>query len=314
MSDPHHQQPSAGTVSISVCICTFNRAALLERTLRQFATLRVPGSVELEVVVVDNGSTDSTPAVLQELRGMLPLCPVREERLGLSHARNAAARAARGKLLLWTDDDVLVEPGWLEGYARACREFPDVGFFGGPIDPWFEGEPPAWLRESFPSLGQAYAIRDLPPGTTELSYRSLPYGANFATRSTLHSRLSFDPKLGRIGRRGGCLSEESSFLERALDLGYTGRWVPESRVAHLIPRERQTLRYLRHYFVVAGSTPTNPDYDGPQLLGRPRWLWRSLLENELKFWATCWWAGPGIWLPYLRDASIARGGLRRRRG
>ncbi len=314
MSDPPHQQSSAGTVSLSVCICTFNRAALLERTLRQLAAVRVPGSVELEVVVVDNGSTDPTPAVLQQLGGMLPLRPVREVRLGLSHARNAAARAARGEMLLWTDDDVLVEPGWLEGYARACREFPDVGFFGGPVDPWFEGEPPAWLRESFPTLGQAYAIRDLPPGTTHLTCQSLPYGANFATRAALHARLSFNPDLGRVGRRGGCLSEESSFLQRALDLGYSGRWVPESRVAHLIPRERQTLRYLRDYFIVAGSTPTNPSNGGPTLWGRPRWLYRSLLENELKFWATRWLTGPRIWLPYLREASIARGALRRRRG
>jgi glycosyltransferase involved in cell wall biosynthesis len=237
---------------------------------------------------------------------------VREARLGLSHARNAAAKAARGDVLLWTDDDVLVEPGWVEGYVRACTDFPDAGFYGGPVDPWFEGEPPGWLRECFRSLGQAYAIRDLPPGTTDLSRGSLPYGANFATRTELHSRLSFDPDLGRVGRRGGCLSEESSFLQRALDLGYSGRWVPESRVAHLIPRERQTLRYLREYFVIAGSTPTNPGLGGPTLLGRPRWLWRSLVENELKFWATRWLTGPGTWMPYLRDAAIARGALRRK--
>lgn len=312
MPEPQEQQPAAGTVSISVCICTFNRAALLERTLRQLATVRVPSGVCYEVVVVDNGSIDATPAVLQALQGTLPLRPVREERLGLSHARNAAARAARGNLLLWTDDDVLVEPGWVEGYVRAATDFPCVGFYGGPVDPWFEGEPPAWLRQSFPTLGQAYAIRDLPPGTTELSLGSLPYGANFATRAELHSRLSFDLDLGRVGRRGGCLSEESSFLQRALDLGYTGRWVPESRVAHLIPRERQTLRYLREYFVVAGSTPTNRGFGGPTLLGRPRWLWRSLVENELKFWATRWLTGPGTWLPYLRNAAIARGALRRK--
>jgi glycosyltransferase involved in cell wall biosynthesis len=311
MPEPQERQP-AGTGSISVCICTFNRAAVLERTLRQLATVHIPSGVEFEVVVVDNGSTDATQVVLQQLRGGLPLRPVREARLGLSHARNAAAKAARGDVLLWTDDDVLVEPGWVEGYVRACTDFPDAGFYGGPVDPWFEGEPPGWLRECFRSLGQAYAIRDLPPGTTDLSRGSLPYGANFATRTELHSRLSFDPDLGRVGRRGGCLSEESSFLQRALDLGYSGRWVPESRVAHLIPRERQTLRYLREYFVIAGSTPTNPGLGGPTLLGRPRWLWRSLVENELKFWATRWLTGPGTWMPYLRDAAIARGALRRK--
>lgn len=300
--------------AVSVCICSHNRADLLHQTLCRLAEAHRPADVRFEVVVVDNCSTDRTAEVLKQAADALPITAVREETLGLSHARNAAVRAATGDLLLWTDDDVLVGSSWIESYVRAAMDYPDVAFFGGPVDPWFEGNPPSWLRPSMPALQYAYAIRDLPPDTTDLGRTSLPFGANFATRSSLHLRLSFNPELGRVGRRDGCLSEESFFLKRALDLGYAGRWVPDSRVAHFIPKDRQTLRYLREFYAIAGATPTSTGDESPLWLGRPRWMWRSLLENEVKFWATRWVAGPETWLPYLKEARVALGALRRRRG
>ena len=56
-----------------------------------------------------------------------------------------AARAARGELIICTDDDVLVSPGWLSAYLVAAPHWPDASFFGGTIDPWFQVEPPRWI-------------------------------------------------------------------------------------------------------------------------------------------------------------------------
>src|SRR5260370_34261599 len=103
----------------SVIICTWNRPRLLDQTLEQMARLRLPPDVAWELLVVNNNCTDQTDTVLRRHQSRLPLRRILEPRQGLSHARNAAAAAARGEILLWTDDDVLVDRDWLAAYLLA---------------------------------------------------------------------------------------------------------------------------------------------------------------------------------------------------
>src|SRR5262249_4742997 len=110
----------------SVAICTWNRAALLAQTLGALRRLRVPPGADWELLVVNNNGTDDPDAALPRHGAFLPLRRVFEPRLGHCHARNAAVSAARGDLLLWTDDDVLVDPEWLACYARAADRWPDA--------------------------------------------------------------------------------------------------------------------------------------------------------------------------------------------
>src|SRR5262245_20174263 len=104
------------TLTVSVCICTFNRERLLRQTLGRVAAATVPDSISLEVVVVDNNSSDGTPRVIEEARRSLPIRSVREMTPGIAAARNAAVRTAGGEVLLWLDDDVLIEPDWMQRY------------------------------------------------------------------------------------------------------------------------------------------------------------------------------------------------------
>lgn len=312
MSLPAHVAGQTTTLALSVCICTFNRAGSLRQTLARLGGVRVPPGVALEVVVVDNNSSDATREVLAEVRD-LPLRVVGEPRPGLASARNAGVGACSGEYILWTDDDVLVDPGWLEAYVAAIRAHPDAGFFGGPILPHLEGRPPGWLPEVLPELSSAYALRDFPPGIGPLGPDTLPYGANFLVRRSLMVRYPFDPALGRVGRAGGCLSEEWSVLTALLDAGETGWWVPDAKVWHMIPPSRQTRRYLRQYFILSGATPGAIAAAGaPRLFGRPRWLWRTLLQDGLLYVVTSRLAPARTWLPHLREASVAFGALFRR--
>jgi glycosyltransferase involved in cell wall biosynthesis len=107
--------------------------------------MNVPRRIDWEVVVVDNGSTDDTPGVLKSFAGRLPLRNVVETRRGHSPARNRAVDTANGDYLLWTDDDVIVEPGWLAAYADAFARWPQAAVFGGPIRARFDPPPPKWL-------------------------------------------------------------------------------------------------------------------------------------------------------------------------
>jgi len=87
-------------------------------------------SFDWELLVVDNNSTDQTPDVLAEFAGQLPLRALREPKPRKSNATNLVVKEARGEYILWTDDDVLVEPD-LRQYITAFRRYPNAEVFWG---------------------------------------------------------------------------------------------------------------------------------------------------------------------------------------
>src|SRR5580765_5892465 len=109
--------------ALTVVICTWNRAALLERTLTRLSETW-PRDLEAALLVVDNGSTDNTRAVAESFSSRLPLGIVEEAAPGLSSARNRALAEASTSHVVFTDDDVLVEEGWLPALAEALALYP----------------------------------------------------------------------------------------------------------------------------------------------------------------------------------------------
>ncbi|MDW8444478.1 MAG: glycosyltransferase family A protein [Acetobacteraceae bacterium] len=106
---------------VSIVVCTRNRAESLGRTLAALARLEVAPLPAVELLVVDNGSTDGTAEVVRAAQVSFPyplrLVPCPEK--GLSRARNAGVLAARHDLVLFTDDDCLPEPDWALRLAEA---------------------------------------------------------------------------------------------------------------------------------------------------------------------------------------------------
>lgn len=106
-----------------------NGARDLPAQLGALAAQRFAGRWEL--VVVDNLSTDATPAVLEAWGDRLPMRVVAASaKPGVAYARNEGARAAQAELLLWCDADDMVDPGWLEGMVRAGQSY---DLFGGRL-------------------------------------------------------------------------------------------------------------------------------------------------------------------------------------
>jgi len=299
-------------MKITVAICTWNRSALLKETLEQAARLSVPQGIEWELLVVNNNSTDATDEVLASFKERLPLRTVFEREPGLSNARNRAAREAAGHYILWTDDDVLVEEGWLKAYAEAFSEWPEAAVFGGNIEPWFAGEPPRWLPRVWSRVASAYASRDLGQQAIPLSQEVMPFGANFAVRTEEQRNYLYDPHLGvrPDSIMGG---EETTVIRSMLADGHTGRWVPRARVRHYIPEARQTIAYLRRYFTGYGEYCARHDDAedaAPRLFGKPRWLWRQAFASELKYRLRRIVSSPEVWIEDLIAASQAWGQLR----
>src|ERR1700722_17754963 len=123
---------------VTVAICTWNRAKLLDQTLAGMRRLHILAGHTWELLVVNNDSTDHTDEVIEKHSSDLPIRKLLEKRQGLSNARNCVLAHTRGDLLLWTDDDVLVEPDWLNAYVETALQNPNAVFFGGTVEPWFE--------------------------------------------------------------------------------------------------------------------------------------------------------------------------------
>jgi hypothetical protein len=296
---------------LTVAICTWNRSDLLRETLEQMTALRVPEGLDWELLVVNNNCTDATDQVLAEFAGRLPLTRIFEPTPGQSNARNTAVRAATGTYVIWTDDDVLVDPDWLAAYVRAFQRWPDASVFGGPIDPWWEGTPPEWLVKAFPLVAGAFAALDLGKEPVPLSAKDYPFGANMAFRRDAHLAQPYDPNLGL--RPGSSMRGDEMAMIRALFAsGHTGQWVPDAKVRHFIPKSRQTLGYVQDYFKGSGRLLGRfaKDRGERKLLGRPLWLWRQAVESELRYQARRLFVGSPIWMEDLKWARVSWAQLR----
>ena len=196
---------------ISILICTRNRAASLRETLRSLSTLRIPEGETVELIVVDNGSTDDTATVVEtEAPDVLAPRRVYAETPGLSNARNAGVAAAKGEILLFTDDDVRVPPDWIE---RMCAPFRREA-----VDAVAGGVRLALtLRRPWMAPVHMGALADTSPlrGTSQPRL----VGANMALRRSVFERIPmFDPDLG-AGPGPYGFHEETLFSLQVVEAG-----------------------------------------------------------------------------------------------
>ncbi len=223
-------------------VCAHNEAGVLAGAVTSLMSQNKPAR-EYEVVVVDNASTDDTGRVLSELdrRYGRRLRIVREERLGLGHARNRALAEARGPLVSLIDADAVAEPGWLEAIVDAFARSPRVGVVGGPIRIRWDHPRPRWWDERLAEALNEYRQGDEPH---QLHYPRYPYGTNLAVRvDAAHAVGGFATTLDRQGRRllAGGDGELCLRLEKA---GWETWYEPAAVVHHRTAADRLRRRYI----------------------------------------------------------------------
>jgi glycosyltransferase involved in cell wall biosynthesis len=209
---------------ISVAICTRNRAKQLARAVE--SVLPQLGS-DTELLIVDNASTDETAQVAAALAARNPAVRVcRETTPGIPSARNAALRNARGRHILFFDDDELAEPGWLDAYRDFLKTPPTdkLGCVGGPYIEQHEGPTPAWLDPHYGCYRIATSTGRLVEGTT-------PATGNCAYLRELVVRMG--GFLEQLPRR-----HDSELNVRLRNAGYEIWWLESARVRHIIPASR----------------------------------------------------------------------------
>jgi glucosyl-dolichyl phosphate glucuronosyltransferase len=246
---------------ISLIIPTYNRATLLERALKSAMNLDYPPT-RYEIVIVDNGSTDATPAVVQNVRDNSAehdVRYVREERLGLHNARHAGVWAAKGDILIFTDDDATFAPGWLRAYAAAFDAHPEMGAAGGPVRASWEVPPPKWLAE-FMGDAKSFGMFSLmePYDEFRLNSDGEFFGVNMAIRANVLLEMGgFNPEaFGDVWLGDGETGLVYKLWKHKMLIGY----VPEALVYHHIPPERMTVQYLRRRMANQGVCDLYSDF------------------------------------------------------
>jgi glucosyl-dolichyl phosphate glucuronosyltransferase len=257
---------------VTVAICTWNRADLLDVTLTSLSRVRIPAGVTWHVMVSNNNSTDHTEQVLDKHIKRLPLVPLFAPRPGKSHAMNEVVARLQGDLVLWTDDDVEFPENWVASYVDAACRWPEANFFGGRIVPRFLAQEPPWLRPAWEFLSSVYAERELGDEPFAFDHKRLPFGANMAARVAMQKRYRYDPLLGR---RGGLMlaGEETEMMKQWLSDGCLGMWVPQSCVEHIITPDRLELEHLRRFFFGLGESKTSRAQESSRLIGLVQGAW-----------------------------------------
>ena len=221
---------------ITVIICTYNRAAILGETMNSWLGVRNTG-LDVELLVVDNNSTDITPAVVETFRGNYhnPMHYLCETKIGLSNARNRGIREATGEIIAFVDDDVYFDANWLIEILKAFKENPDVACVGGKSFPRFEDPPPGWISKE---MYKFYGSTNSGEKDRLMVFPEHPYGLNMAFRKWVFDQVgNFNPHLGRS--KGSLLSnEELDMFRRVHKAGLKVFYASRAILHHRIPAER----------------------------------------------------------------------------
>ena len=203
-------------IEISVIIPTFNRADLVERCLNALAR-QTAAPASYEVVVVDDGSTDRTRALLGSYDAPFSLRTQSQPNSGQASARNRAIEIARGRFCLFLDDDIEADPGLVDGHLRAQRAH--GGVIGiGMLRLRLSG-PRGGLSSYFASWWQRH-YEQLENGTLQPDFRACFSGNLSAPLEVVRRVRGFDEALPR--------GEDVEFAYRLQQAGLNARFIPEA--------------------------------------------------------------------------------------
>lgn len=240
--DTPHAAYSGPWPSVTAAVCTRGRPDDLHRCLAALVRVDYPG---LDLLVIDNAPAEAS--VARAVRDRHPQVRyVSEPRRGLDWARNRAILETSREVLAFTDDDAVVDPGWLRAIVAPLAEDPDVMAVAGLVLP-FELETAAQqLFEAHGGLGRGFAPRwvRVPDGEKAMhavNVTTLGTGANVAYRRTLFEQIGgFDPALdaGTASAAGG----DIEMFFRVLKAGHRFVYEPSALVRHCHRRDHLSVR------------------------------------------------------------------------
>jgi GT2 family glycosyltransferase len=220
---PRILDPEDDSVTLDVVVATHNRSENLRELLEGLLRCQSPASVDWDVWIVDNNSTDSTRAVAKAFCEQNPqrFHYVFEKTQGKTYALNRGIRESSSEIVVFTDDDCVPEPNWLVNIVREFSSHPDLGILGGRIELFDSRDKPVTIR--------TWLDRRLLTAPAAVFY--FIAGCNLAIRRNILEAVGeFDSRLGPASRSDA--AEDVDFIYRALRLGAQIEYVPDVLVYH----------------------------------------------------------------------------------
>ncbi len=229
---------------ITAIICTYNRAKYIGPLLESIAANDLDKS-KYEIVLVDNNCIDNTKAVCDAFvanHADADFHYFMETEQGLSAARNKAIKEAKGDILVYVDDDALVDTWYLTTIYDYMTAHPEISAVGGPIIPLYETEEPKWMTRFTKELLCGYLyfgdqVRTFPG-------ERYPGGGNAAYRAEVFKQVGlFNTALGR---KGNSLmgAEEKDIFDKMKSQGMRFMYLPKMILHHIIPQKKLERDYF----------------------------------------------------------------------
>jgi len=271
-------------VNCSVVIATYDRAHLLVETLRSLDAQQIPPTLQWEIIVVDNNSSDRTKETVRRF-GETSHVAIRyefEPRQRQSFARNAGIEAAKGAVILFADDYILPDRTWVSGMSSALT-IDHLHGVGRRVLPQWEAALSGWLSARPDLLSWLALVEEDTPFLLEypLSLARRIVGASMAFRREVFEEFGlFQTSLGHRGRRFYG-QEEVEFIHRLLRKERRIGYVPSVVVHHRIgaSRLRKSFFVRRYFDHVCGQARHMPPASEIGIRGVTRRRFRHLLHS-----------------------------------
>lgn len=223
---------------LTAIICTYNRAKYIGNLLESIAANDLPKTA-YEILLVDNNCTDNTREICEAFAAKhadVNFRYVVEPEQGLSAARNKGIQEAKGDIIVYIDDDALVDADYLRAYTEWFASHPETMACGGPIEPLYETAEPSWMTPYTKALLTAWMnygnkVREYPRGR-------FPGGGNAAYRKDVFEKVGLFKT--SLGRKGNSLmaSEEKDIFDKMHALGMQILYLPTPVLHHIIPQAK----------------------------------------------------------------------------
>ncbi len=239
---------------ISIILCCYNSADRLEVVLTYLAKLKLPKDTDVELIVVNNNSTDGTKGIAKEIWTKLeepfPIQIVDEEISGLSYARNKGVITSKYNILVFCDDDNWLEESYLNIVSTRFKSDNSIAIIGGYGEAETIIQKPKW----FDKFAHGFAVSQ--QGLSEDFVDSV-FGAGMCIKKNIYlqSQEIFG-SLKLTGRKGKNLSagEDSEICARIKLLGYKILYSPDLQFKHFISSNRLKWDYLLNLHVGFAKT------------------------------------------------------------
>ncbi len=268
-------------MKLSVIVATRNRAHVISQCLDSIAVAFAKAApLDAEIVVVDNGSTDETAAVIQDWirANTVPVQPLFEPRPGKARALNRALRVARGELLAFTDDDCRLHPEYVNDLLRHDGASSDLVLRGGRIE---LGDPTDLPITVVMRPGGDHWKRSLDSAKYG-SFSGIINGCNMTMRRTLVEQLgSFDENFGPGAPIHA--GEDTEYLFMAYTADAMIEYVPDMAVSHHHGRKTADVGHelLREYMIGGGAISVKYLFRHPSLCRPFYWDIKRAIKDRI---------------------------------